>query len=79
MREDLERARTGDPDAFGRLAAGKVERLLVPRLILGDRDLADDAVQETLVRCWRYLPTLRDADRFEAWLDRILMRLSPTS
>ena len=75
MREDLERARTGDPDAFGRLAAAKVERLLiVARLILGDRDLADDAVQETLVRCWRYLPTLRDVDRFEAWLDRILMR-----
>ena len=76
MRLDLvEQARTGDPDAFGRLAAVEVERLLiVARLILGDRDLADDAVQETLVRCWRYLPTLRDADRFEGWLTRILMR-----
>lgn len=75
MRVDLERARGGDPEAFGRLAAGQVERLLVvARLILGDRDLADDAVQETLVRCWRYLPTLQDIDRFDAWLNRILMR-----
>jgi RNA polymerase sigma-70 factor (ECF subfamily) len=76
MRSDLvEQARNGDPDAFGRLAAAEVERLLiVARLILRDRDLADDAVQEALVRCWRYLPTLRDLDRFEGWLNRILMR-----
>lgn len=76
MRANLvELARTGDTDAFGRLAAGHVDRLLsVARLILRDRDLADDAVQEALVRCWRYLPTLRDLDRFEAWLNRILMR-----
>ena len=75
MRVDLERARAGDPVAFGRLAAAEVDRLLiVARLILGDRDAADDAVQETLVRCWRYLPTLRDLDRFAAWLNRILMR-----
>jgi RNA polymerase sigma-70 factor, ECF subfamily len=76
MRAELvERARGGDPEAFGQLAAGEVQRLLiVARLIVRDRDLADDVVQETLVRCWRYLPTLRDIGRFEAWLDRILMR-----
>ena len=76
MRVDLvERARNGDPEAFGLLASGEVERLLkVARLVLRDRDRADDAVQETLVRCWRYLPTLRDVDRFEGWLNRILMR-----
>ena len=76
MRADLvELARTGDHDAFGRLAAEHVDRLVVvARLILRDRDLADDAVQEALVRCWRYLPTLRNVDRFEGWLHRILMR-----
>jgi len=76
MRAELvERARDGDANAFGELAAGEVQRLLVvARLIVGDRDLADDVVQETLVRCWRYLPTLRDIDRFEGWLSRILMR-----
>jgi RNA polymerase sigma-70 factor, ECF subfamily len=30
-------------------------------------------VQETLVRCWRDLPSLRDPDRFEAWQRRLLM------
>jgi hypothetical protein len=79
MRSDLvELAPTGDMDAFGRLAATHVDRLLiVARLILRDRDLADDAVQEALVRCWRYLPTLHDVDRFEARCTRVRRGLLP--
>jgi RNA polymerase sigma-70 factor (ECF subfamily) len=76
MRQDLvERARRGDREAFGQLAAGEVERLLATaRLVLRDPDLAEDAVQEALVRCWRQLPKLREVDRFDGWLYRILMR-----
>ena len=75
MRRDLiERARNGDRDAFGRLAAGEIDRLLaIARLVLRDHDLAEDAVQESLVRCWRQLPKLRDVDRFDGWLYRILI------
>lgn len=70
----VERARNGDREAFGQLAAGEVDRLLgVARLILRDSDQAEDAVQEALVRCWRQLPTLRDVDRFDGWLYRILV------
>ena len=43
------------------------------RLILKDQYRAQDAVQETLVRCWRDLPTLRDPDRFDAWLHRLFL------
>ncbi len=39
----------------------------------GISDRAQDAVQETLVRCWRDLPTLRDIDRFDAWLNRLFL------
>jgi RNA polymerase sigma-70 factor, ECF subfamily len=74
-RQDLvERARDGDRDAFGELAAREIDHLLVvARLILRDPDLAEDAVQEALVRCWKQLPRLRDVERFDAWLRRILM------
>jgi RNA polymerase sigma-70 factor (ECF subfamily) len=43
------------------------------RLILRDRELARDAVQNALVRAWRDLPGLRDPDRFDAWLHRLLV------
>ena len=76
MRQDLvERARDGDREAFGLLAAGEVDRLhAIARLVLRDPDLAQDAVQEALVRCWRQLPKLRDVERFDGWLYRILIR-----
>jgi len=76
MRADLvERARSGDSAAFADLAATVVDRLhAVAILILRDPSLAEDAVQEALVRCWRQLPKLRDPEHFDAWLYRILMR-----
>ena len=67
-------ARSGDRDAFDRIATAYVDRLhRVARLVLRDVDRADDATQEALVRCWRDLPRLRDPDRFDAWLNRILL------
>jgi len=32
-----------------------------------------DAVQQALLIAWRRLPTLRDNDRFEAWLFKLLV------
>src|SRR5436190_6476886 len=42
--------------------------------ILRDVDLADEAVQTALVAAWRDLRHLREPDRFEPWLHRILVR-----
>ena len=70
----VERAAQGDREAFDVIMSGVVDRLFaVARLILRDADRAEDAVQETLIGCWRDLPSLRDADRFEAWLRRLLL------
>jgi RNA polymerase sigma factor (sigma-70 family) len=76
VRRDLvERARGGDRAAFATLAADSIGRLFnVAQLMLRDRDLADDAVQETLVLAWRDLKGLRDLDGFDAWLHRVLVR-----
>ncbi len=68
----VEQAQRGDHDAFAVLAGAAVARLdAAARLILRDHELARDAVQEALVRAWRDLPTLRDVERFDAWLHRL--------
>jgi len=75
MQRDLvERARNGDHDAFEALTGAAFDRLYaVARRILRDADRSDDAVQECLVRAWRDLRGLRDPDRFDAWLFRLLV------
>lgn len=76
MQRDLvERARKGDHDAFAELAGAAISRLDgAAWLMLRDPEQAKDAVQNALVRAWRDLPTLRDPDRFDAWLHRLLVR-----
>lgn len=74
-RELVERAMAGDHDAFSELARVSIGRLYaVARLILRDPHRAEDATQEALVAAWRDLSALRDADRFEAWIHRLLVR-----
>ena len=73
--ELVELARRGYREAFGVLAGGAVDRLYrIARLILRDAELAEDATQDALVRAWRDLPTLRDLERFDAWLYRLIVR-----
>ena len=73
--ELVRRARDGDRDAYDVLVTESVDAMYrVARLVLRDYDRASDAVQEALVRCWRDLPQLRDPERFDAWLNRILVR-----
>ena len=70
----VEQARAGDEEAFASLARGAGDRLLaIAYRILRDLGLAEDAVQQTLVLAWRELPSLRDVDRFDAWLHRLLV------
>ena len=75
MQRDLvERAVGGDRDAFAELQRGSIDRLYsIARLILGDGDRAQDATQEALIAAWRGLKGLRDPDKFEAWLRRLLV------
>jgi RNA polymerase sigma-70 factor (ECF subfamily) len=75
-RELIDRAKRGDHDAFGELVDGSLRRLdAAARLILRDPDLAEDAVQESLIRAWRDLRGLRDPDRFDAWISRLTVNV----
>jgi RNA polymerase sigma-70 factor (ECF subfamily) len=76
MRRDLViAAMAGDHEAFSELARFSVDRLhAIARLILHDPERAKDATQEALVAAWRDLSALRDPDKFEPWLRRLLVR-----
>src|SRR3954453_18774946 len=73
-RELVERAMHGDEGAFDALIGRVGDQLhSVARRILRDPYLAEDATQRALLEAWRNLPRLRDPDRFEAWLYRLLV------
>jgi RNA polymerase sigma-70 factor (ECF subfamily) len=73
-RDLVEQAKRGDREAFAILARSRGDRMFgIARRILRDIDLAEDAVQQALVIAWRELPRLRDPDRFDAWLQRLLV------
>ena len=71
---DVLEAMRGDHDAFAALVTAATSRLYaLACLILRDSDRAADATQEAFVRAWREIPRLRDADRFDAWLRRLVV------
>ncbi len=73
-RDLVERAQRNDREAFAILARSHGDRLMaIAQRILRDVGRAEDAVQQTLVIAWGSLPSLRDPDRFEAWLQRLLV------
>jgi RNA polymerase sigma-70 factor (ECF subfamily) len=73
-----------DGDIVRRVLAGEGEAyaLLVARYrhryarfavhMLGEREEAEEALQDAFVRAWRGLRRCRNPDRFDAWLFRIL-------
>ena len=75
MERDLvEQARKGDREAFTVLVHQVSDTLYsVAQRILRDPGLAEDALQNALVLAWRRIPKLRDPERFEAWIHRILV------
>lgn len=70
----VERAMQGDRTAFAELAPAVGDRLYtVAHRILRDRDLAGDVAQQALVKVWQDLPTLREPERFDGWLHRLIV------
>ena len=71
-RELIEAARHGDEDAFGRVVEPYRPELHAHcyRMLASPFD-ADDALQETLLRAWRAMPTFRGDRYFRAWLFKI--------
>jgi RNA polymerase sigma-70 factor (ECF subfamily) len=63
----------GDREAFGLLMRRYDSGLLrFATRMLGSRDVAADAVAESLVRAYRHLASCRDPSRLRTWLYRIV-------
>jgi RNA polymerase sigma-70 factor (ECF subfamily) len=74
QREWVEAAQRGDHAAFAAIVSEVLDRSFATAVqILRDQALAEDAVQEAMIRAWRDLPSLRDPERFDAWLRRLVV------
>src|SRR4051812_33407452 len=74
---DLDRARRGDREAFGRLVRRHQRRVYAAALhILGSHSDADDVTQETFVRAYRGLTGFDGRADFFTWLYRITINTS---
>jgi RNA polymerase sigma-70 factor (ECF subfamily) len=72
--ELVERASRGDRDAFASIVSSRVDGCYaLAYRILRDPHRAQDATQQALLGAWRDLPTLRDHERFDAWLYRLVV------
>ena len=75
-RELLAAAQRGDEGAFVDLMRPRTARLFATsHRILRDIDRAEDALQDALVIAWRDLRGLRDPDRLDAWLTRLVVHV----
>ncbi|XEC96763.1 RNA polymerase sigma factor [Paenibacillus tarimensis] len=69
----VERAQQGDTEAFGELIEQHRGRAKIwAERITGDPHMADDIVQDALIRAFLHVGSLADTSRFLPWLNRIV-------
>ncbi|GAC1372182.1 MAG: hypothetical protein PVS3B1_20620 [Ktedonobacteraceae bacterium] len=68
------RATQGDQEAFSNIVSQYSTLMLrTATMIVGDRDIAEDVVQDALIQAWHHLPDLRKAGALRPWLMRIVV------
>jgi RNA polymerase sigma-70 factor (ECF subfamily) len=70
----IQQVLAGDAEAFARLVDRHYDRCArIAFRILGNREDAEEAIQDTFLRAFRALGSYEDRERFSAWLTRILV------
>ena len=70
----IDRILAGDDEAFARLVDRHHDRCArIAFRILGNREDAEEAVQDAFLRAYRALASYEERERFQAWLTRILV------
>lgn len=74
VKDLLQRARSGDDEAFAELFQGHAQALWKTALaVMRDEDEAADMLQETAVKAWQSIPLFDGASKLSTWLTRILL------
>ena len=74
QRQIVSRALQGDQQAFSDIVEQYGTLMLrTASMIVGDRDIAEDVVQDALIQAWHHLGDLREAGALRPWLMRIVV------
>jgi RNA polymerase sigma-70 factor, ECF subfamily len=74
QRQIVGRALQGDQEAFSDIVEQYGTLMLrTATMIVGDRDIAEDVVQDALIQAWHHLADLREAGALRPWLMRIVV------
>lgn len=70
----IEKARSGEPEAFTELMQMYMQTMykVARSMLRSDEDVAD-AVQDTILCCWEKIRQLREGKYFKTWTTRILI------
>lgn len=70
----VRRCQLSDEEAFG-ILLGKYRDVLfgTAYLMMGNKDLAEDVVQEALIRIWKHISSFRSESKIKTWMVRIVM------
>ena len=70
----IQQVLAGDAEAYARLVDAHYDRCArIAFRILGNREDAEEAIQDAFLRAFRALGSYEDRERFSAWLTRILV------
>lgn len=70
----IQQVLSGDVEAYARLVDRHYDRCArIAQRILGNREDAEEAIQDAFLRAFRALGSYEDRERFSAWLTRILV------
>lgn len=62
---------------FARLVAESQHRVVaIARGVVGNTQDAEEVAQDAFIRAYRFFGSLRDTDKFRAWVNRIVFRLA---
>jgi RNA polymerase sigma-70 factor (ECF subfamily) len=76
----IQQVLSGDAEAYARLVDRHYDRCArIALRILGNREDAEEAIQDAFLRAFRALEDYEDRERFSAWLARILVNQCRTT